>query len=64
MTDREHYIYHAALAGDLDYDEVRTGGDAEWAANGYRERAENASLPLSDRVFAREFIANLDCDFS
>ena len=63
MTDRTAYIYAAALAGDLDYAEVRTSDDAVWAANGYRERAEDESLPLDERRFAYDFVANLDCDF-
>ena len=64
MTDRTDYIYRAALAGDLDYSEVRTSQDAVWAANVYRQRAEDASLPLDERRFAYNFIANLDCDFA
>ena len=63
MTDRTDYIYRAALAGDLDYSEVRTSQDAVWAANGYRQRADDARLPLAERRFAHDFLANLDCDF-
>ena len=63
MTDRENYIYQAALAGDLDYSEVRTGGDAEWATNGYQERADNEALPFDERKFAFDFIRNLSADF-
>ena len=64
MTPREDYIYQLALTGDLDYSEVRTGGDAEWAAHGYRERLNNPSLPLDERRFAHDFIRDLDVDFS
>lgn len=64
MTDRTDYIYRTALAGDLDYSEVRTSQDAVWAANGYRERAEDTSLSLDERRFALDFVRNLDCDFA
>lgn len=63
MTDRETYVHTAALAGTLDYSEVRTSGDAVWAGNGYRERVEDASLTPDERRFAHEFLQNLDCDF-
>jgi hypothetical protein len=63
MTDRETYVYQAALAGDLDYSEVNTSGDAEWATNGYRERADNEALPFDERKFAFDFILNLASDF-
>lgn len=63
MTDRENYIYTAALAGDLDYTEVCTSGDAEWATNGYRERADNEALSFDERKFAFDFIRNLSADF-
>lgn len=62
-AERTTYIYAAALAGDLDYAEVRTSQDAVWAYNGYRKRAEDEQLPLDERRFAYDFIANLDCDF-
>lgn len=64
MTPREDYIYQLALIGDLDYSEIRTGGDAEWAANGYRERLNNPALPLYERRFVHDFIRNLNVDFS
>jgi hypothetical protein len=64
MTDRTAYIYAAARAGELDYSEVRTSQDAVWAANGYSERAADEGLPLDERRFAHDFVANLDCDFS
>ena len=64
MTDRTAHIYAAALAGELDYAEVRTSQDAIWAANGYRERAADETLSIDERRFAADFVRNLDCDFS
>jgi len=56
-------IEAAARAGELDFSEVRSTDDAIAARIGYQARAEDETLPLDERRFAYDFIADLDCDF-
>lgn len=62
--DRDAAFYRAARKGELDYSDVRTGGDAEWAANGLRDGLTYGNLACDlDKQWAHEFLRNLDCDF-
>lgn len=56
--------YESALAGELDFADVRTAQQAGDARAGYLERANDESLALYERQFAAQFVANLDCDFA
>ena len=62
--DRDAAFYSAARKGELAYSDIRTGGDAEWAANGLRDGLTFGNFTLaSDREWANTMLRNLDCDF-
>jgi hypothetical protein len=60
---RDAAFYSAARKGDLEYADVRSSSDAEWAANGLRDGLSYGNLKGHER-WANDFLANLDADFS